>query len=143
VPAQESRRVFTAAAGEVPAMVDYVLERAELAGVGPKRLAHLGISIEEIALNICNHAFSGAEGEVAIVTSDDGEQFIAELSDDGRPFDPRHAPKADVESTLRTRRVGGLGVLLVGRLMDDFRYRRSEDRNIVTLSIRKAGETGA
>jgi len=141
--APESRRAFAATADQVPAMVDHVLEHAELAGLTPNRLAHLGIAIEEIALNICNHAFSGAGGEVAIATSDDGEHFVAELSDDGQPFDPRHAPKPDVESTLRTRRVGGLGVLLVGRLMDDFRYRRVDERNVVTLLIRKVIDPGA
>jgi anti-sigma regulatory factor (Ser/Thr protein kinase) len=63
--------------------------------------------------------------------ADDG--VWVEFSDQGREFDPASAPPPDLDSPLESRRVGGLGVHLVGQLMSDIRYQRSGGWNRITM----------
>jgi anti-sigma regulatory factor (Ser/Thr protein kinase) len=126
---------FSARAEEVPAMVEFVAGEADRAGVGERRLAHLRIAVEEIALNICDHAYNGGVGKLGIAVDGDAGRFVTELFDDGPAFDPAAAPAPDLDASIGDRRVGGLGVFLVQRLMDEFRYRRERARNIVTLVV--------
>ncbi len=56
------------------------------------------------------------------------------IADDGRPFDPLGAPPPDTTSGLADRRVGGLGVHIVTRLMDVVSYRRQDGLNKTTIA---------
>ena len=47
-----------------------------------------------------------------------------EVEDDGRPFNPLEAAPPDVNSPVEDRPIGGLGIYLVRRVMDDLEYRR-------------------
>ena len=135
MPFVEANASFVAKGDEVPALVDFVADQGGRAGLPETRLAHLRIAVEEIALNICNHAYGGSAGTLEIGVRGDAERFVTELSDEGPPFDPSAAPAPDVNATVRGRPIGGLGVLLVHRLMDEFRYRRDGGRNVVTLVV--------
>jgi anti-sigma regulatory factor (Ser/Thr protein kinase) len=126
---------FAARRDAVPAMVDFVAEQAILAGLADRRVAHLRIAVEEIALNISEHAAGGAEVCLGIAVRGDARRFVAELEDDGPAFDPGAAPTPHVDAQLDGTCLGGLGVLLVRRLMDGFHYRRERSRNVVTLEV--------
>lgn len=132
---ETTSRDFVARHGDVPEMVDFVAALAESAGLDSRRLAHLRIAVEEIALNICDHAYGGGEGRLGISVGGDAERLVTELVDDGPPFDPGAAPKPTLDDAVDRRAVGGLGVFLVQRLMDEFRYRRDEGSNVVTLVV--------
>jgi anti-sigma regulatory factor (Ser/Thr protein kinase) len=59
-----------------------------------------------------------------------------EISDPGRPFDPRSAPSYDTDKALADRKVGGLGLHLVRTLVDSIDYRYDAGRNVVTIGKR-------
>jgi anti-sigma regulatory factor (Ser/Thr protein kinase) len=139
----EATRDFAARSEDVPGIVDFVAERAEAAGVGGRRVAHLRIAVEEIALNICNHAYRSGAGMLGVCVQGDQDRFVAELFDEGPPFDPEDAPAPEIDAPVEHRAVGGLGVFLVQRLMDEFRYRREGGRNIVTLVVSSTGADGS
>ena len=62
----------------------------------------------------------------------EGETLVVAVVDDGKPFDPTQAP--EVEAALDERYLGGLGLLLVNRMMDGVEYRRRAGCNVVVLS---------
>ena len=62
-----------------------------------------------------------------------GKQLIFTISDSGIPFDPTAAPEADTTLSAEERQIGGLGIHLVRQLMDEVRYERIDDKNILTL----------
>ena len=66
---------------------------------------------------------------------DDGS-VQATVADDGKEYDPLQREDPDVNAPLEERRIGGLGVLLVKRLMDDVRYARTGGRNVLTIRKR-------
>ena len=59
-------------------------------------------------------------------------QFV--ITDHGVAFDP--TAKAEVDTTLpaEERSIGGLGIHLIRKIMDDVKYERVNDMNILTLN---------
>ena len=79
-------------------------------------------AVDEACTNIMLHAYSGKGGVMSISCELQDKDFIITIRDNGRPFDPTSVPPPDVEAALEERRVGGLGVHLMRKLMDDVSY---------------------
>jgi anti-sigma regulatory factor (Ser/Thr protein kinase) len=59
--------------------------------------------------------------------------FVIEVEDDGKPFDPTEAPKVDTSLPLDKKPIGGLGIHLIRRAMDEMRYTRQGNRNVLRM----------
>jgi serine/threonine-protein kinase RsbW len=70
----------------------------------------------------------------------DTDRVRVTLTDDGRPFDPLEMPAPDTTLTTQERRIGGLGIHLVRRIMDEVSYDRRADRNVMVLAKRLTPE---
>ena len=99
------------------------------------------LALEELIVNVINygHSEENPEGhEIEVEMRSDEEALTIEIVDDGQPFDPLDdAPKPDIDAGIEDRPIGGLGVFLVQKMMDEMRYRRDGDRNRLTLVKRK------
>ena len=116
------------------AIGQYVKDAAETAGLDGKAAYNLRLAVDEIATNIVLYAYrdSGVGGDVTIRGELSDELLTITLEDTGTSFDPRErkAPDADDLSTpLEDRPIGGLGIFLVLRGVDEFSYERVDDRN--------------
>ncbi len=129
-------KTFAASMDTIPDIVGFVSETASAMGVHPKRVMHLELAVEEAAVNICSYAYEIPPGEVTIRISRETEVVRIELVDAGVPFDPLAADAPDIRSELENREVGGLGIFLIRRMLDEVHYSRSGDRNILSLAVR-------
>ena len=129
-------KTFAASMETIPVIVGFVSETASVMGVHPKRVMHLELALEEAAVNICSYAYEIPPGEVTIRISRETEVVRIELVDAGVPFDPLAADAPDIRSELENREVGGLGIFLIRRMLDEVHYSRSGDRNILSLAVR-------
>jgi serine/threonine-protein kinase RsbW len=109
-------------------------------GVPPDRAQTLALAFEEVFVNICSYAYSQEPGDVTLACQTEAGAFVIEIMDQGRPFDPTHAPDPGIRADLKSRPLGGLGCFLISRLVDDFQYRREDGRNIVRLVLRPVQE---
>jgi len=101
--------------------------------------AHVTLAIEEIVVNVIRYGYRHAPDRTVDVRVELAAGTItATIADDAEPFDPLQAPPPDLSAPLRDRLVGGLGIHLARRLMDDVVYRREGNRNIVVLTKRVA-----
>jgi serine/threonine-protein kinase RsbW len=122
------------AIGGVPEML------AELVGsddVSESAVADMSVALDEILSNIVKYAYSDGRVhfiDVRLTLSD--EALVAEVSDDGRPFDPLSIGPPEQTGPLSARRVGGLGIHFVRNLMSEVTYARVMDRNRVVLTKR-------
>ena len=93
------------------------------------------LAVEEVFVNIASYAYPSGDGEVRIGIGVDGDPSTVTMvfSDDGIPFDPLAKPDADTSPDTLTSRVGGLGILMVKKLMDDVTYARVNGQNVLTL----------
>ena len=120
----------------------YVTAAAEASGLGKAAAYRLNLAVDEIATNIITYGYQerGPCGEVVVsgVVSDDA--LTITLEDCGDAFDPRShdMPDAeDLEMSLGGREIGGLGIFLALNGVDEFDYRRVEDRNISSFTMRR------
>lgn len=129
-------RNFDASLDAIPAMIEFASSTAGSFDVHPKRIMHLELAVEEAAANICSYAYKIPPGEVTIKISREPEMFRIELIDSGVPFDPMAMETPDLHAELESRQVGGLGVFLIRRMLDDVHYSRRGTQNILSLAVR-------
>jgi serine/threonine-protein kinase RsbW len=95
----------------------------------------VSVALEELLNNTIAYGFAGREGgEVAVDVELRTDRLSVTLTDDGRPFDPFGMAAPDTTRSLEERQIGGLGIHLVRRMMDEVSYQRRADRNVVVLA---------
>ena len=95
----------------------------------------LNVVLDEAVSNAINHGYdAGVRGEIAVRLRRTGDRVVAEVEDDGRPFDPLQAPPPDLTLPLERRPVGGLGIHLIRKLMDEVSYARRDGRNVLKMA---------
>ena len=122
--------------------MDAVTSFAEQQGFSKLQTEKIALSLEEVIVNICHYAYPGnPEGEIEVTWNmDDDDSLIIKITDNGVHFDVE--AKADPDTTLdiAERNVGGLGIFFVKKMMDRISYIRKDDRNILTLMIKKQAD---
>jgi anti-anti-sigma factor len=105
----------------------------------------VSIALDELLHNTISYGFAGgaARGEVTIEVELRPDRVAVTLTDDGGPFDPFDLATPDTAVPVEERPIGGLGIHLVRRMMDEVGYRRRADRNVVTLAKLLTGGTSA
>ena len=100
-------------------------------------VADLHVALDEVLTNIIKYGYTDSRAhEISIQLSIEDGVLVAEIEDDGRPFDPLILPEPDLKAPLRERRVGGVGIHFVRKLMNDVSYRRMADRNRLVFKRR-------
>jgi anti-sigma regulatory factor (Ser/Thr protein kinase) len=103
-------------------------------GLQPTVINDLNIVLDEVVSNAIAHGYeAGVPGEIVVRLRRRRREVVAEVEDDGRPFDPLQAPPPDLSAPLAERRVGGLGLHFVRNLMDQVSYARVGTRNILKM----------
>lgn len=100
----------------------------------------LNVALDELVNNVVSYGLAdGGDHFLEVRLRVDGDQLQVEIEDDGLAFDPFDRPAPDTDLPLEERPIGGLGIEIVRQLMDEARYERLGDRNLVTLR-RSLGE---
>jgi serine/threonine-protein kinase RsbW len=95
------------------------------------------LSVDEACTNIIKHAYSNKSEGVIVIhckLSSPDNKFIVNITDWGKAFDPTIMPKPDTESSLNERKVGGLGIFFMRKFMDEVKYVRSKDMNLLIMA---------
>jgi len=129
--------VFEATTDTIPEVIGFIAGEAGVWGLHPQRLMQLELAVEEAVVNICLYAYEVPPGELLIRVESGAAQFVVELIDEGVPFDPLGVDEPDLRAPAGERQVGGLGIFLVRRVMDEVAYRRDGASNILRLVIRR------
>ncbi len=114
----------------------------QISGAGFTEFEENGIvlAVDEACANLINHAYGkdpGHEIDITVVVNDN--EVRIEILDAARPFDPSTIAAPDMDAYFRERRVGGLGISLMRRVMDEVQYIPSgegQDRNRLILTKR-------
>lgn len=122
--------------------VENILEAVEQLGCqegwSPTLLFRVKLVIEELGINVVNHASVDKIPEIEIAVTSEPDMLTIHIADDGQPFDPlSDAPPPDLTSPLEGRLPGGLGIHLVRSIMDEMTYRREQGKNHLALTKRR------
>jgi serine/threonine-protein kinase RsbW len=101
----------------------------------PRNIANdVNLCLDEILNNTISYGYDDRnEHSILVALSITGNWIIAEIKDDGKPFDPRQSPPPNPLDGLQARRIGGVGLHFVNALMDEVDYVRKQGYNRVQL----------
>ena len=96
--------------------------------------SEINLGLDELFTNIISYGFEdGAEHQIKFTLEKREETLVVQIEDDGKPFNPLDAAAPDVPRDLDSIDVGGLGIHLVRKMVDDIDYQRVEGRNKLIL----------
>lgn len=122
---------------ELDVLARKVEEFSRAAALGETEQFHLNLMLDELVTNIIRYAYEDAAEhriEIELRATDDG--FEASVTDDGVAFNPLGKEAPQLDAPLEERQVGGLGIHLVRRLVDQIEYQRIDERNRLTFAKR-------
>jgi anti-sigma regulatory factor (Ser/Thr protein kinase) len=118
---------------------EFVGEIARNGGFGDKDVYNIQLAADEAASNIIEHAYEGVSNgilEISCAVRDSAITII--MVDHGESFDPSAIPMPDLKADLSERKIGGLGIFLMRKLMDEVHYESKPGRgNLLTMIKRK------
>jgi len=119
----------------VDKVTDFVNDRLKSMGCSKRSLLQIDVALDELFSNICHYAYGDAVGNVLVSVKElEGSDSVQiTLADQGTPFDPLAVKDPDVTLKLHERAIGGLGIFLVKRTMDDVQYEYRDGKNILTV----------
>jgi len=135
----ETRRLsIPATAGGVKTALDTLENLWSAQGISRAVTWPVEVSLDEVLANVVHHALAG-RGDSARVELElqlhpgDPPRCEVQIEDDGPEFNPLGADAPDTSLGVDERPVGGLGIELVKRLMDEVHYERKDGRNRLRL----------
>jgi len=117
--------------------MDAVSECAREHGFDQKKIGKIELALEEALGNICNYSYSEEPGNAEVSCKQDNRRFIIEIVDSGIPFDMTSLPAPDLTPNIEERKIGGLGIFLIKKMVDEVKYRREGNFNILKLTIKR------
>ena len=119
----------------IEAVTDFVNEQLEAADCPMKALMKIDIAIDEIFSNIAYYAYNGEEGEatVRVEFTDEPQGVAITFIDKGVPYDPLAKDDPDMTLSIDDREIGGLGIYMVKKSMDEVSYEYKDGQNVLTI----------
>ena len=95
----------------------------------------IDLVVEEIFVNIASYAYDNEEG-TCLLTVQNGQDGKVTLifEDNGVRFNPLERQEPDITLPASERQIGGLGILITKKTMDDVSYRYENNKNILTIT---------
>jgi serine/threonine-protein kinase RsbW len=118
---------------------EFVGAIARAGGFSDKDVYNIQLATDEAASNIIEHAYEKiADGVLELSCGMSADRITIVLIDHGESFDPSEIPLPDLKADLSDRKIGGLGIFLMRKLMDEVHYEVKPNKgNILTMSKRK------
>ena len=126
---------FEATLENIPAVTAFIDEQLEALDCSMKAQMQIDIAIDELFGNIAHYAYPGGAGDATVRFGFDEAARTASIAfiDGGVPFNPLEKADPDVTLSAEERGIGGLGIFMVKKTMDDLTYRYEDGKNILTL----------
>jgi len=121
----------------IETVTDFVNEQLEALDCPMKAQMQIDIAIDELFGNIAHYAYHPEVGNatVRVEVTEEPLAVIVTFIDKGMPYDPLRAAEPDITLSAEERNLGGLGIYMVKKSMDEITYEYKDGKNI--LSIKK------
>ena len=129
------RREFKAEIQELPNIQNFVENELEKHNCDIKIINQIDLVIEEIFVNIANYAYKDEKGNCTLtIKSDEKNKLVFIFEDRGIPFNPLNAKEPDITLSAEERQIGGLGILITKKTMDNVEYKYEDGKNILIIT---------
>ncbi len=119
----------------IPKVTDFVNAELEAIDCPMKAQMQIDIAIDELFGNIAHYAYNPETGKatVAVEVLEDPMQVVVTFVDKGVPYDPLAKDDPDITLSADEREIGGLGIFMVKKTMDEISYEYKNGQNILTI----------
>ena len=119
----------------IATVTEFVNSELEIIDCPMKAQVQIDIAIDELFGNIAHYAYNPETGPATVRVEVDGDipAVIITFIDNGKPYDPLSAEDPDITLSAEDRKIGGLGVFLVKKTMDDVNYEYRDGQNILRI----------
>lgn len=119
---------------QLSAIRSFVVKAGHDLGLDDQVIYDLQLAVDEACTNIVQHGYGGRGGKIEITLDPVEEGVRVMIHDWGAAFDLEQVPEPDLTAPLEERRLGGLGLYFIHRLMDHVAFRFDCDRgNCLTM----------
>ncbi len=128
-------KTFKAKLDNLREMLGFIKREATLNGFDDKSLNRIELASEEVLINIIQYGYSKQDGIIEIDCQTSGKSGIKiVIKDQGVPFNPlENKSDYNVEADVDDRPIGGCGIFFITNLMDEVKYDRIAESNVLTL----------
>jgi len=103
-------------------------------GLSKKLIFEINLALDELFTNIISYGFNdGQEHIIKVTLTPQKDELCVCIEDDGTPFNPIDFDTPDVACSVEECKIGGLGIHIMKKLMDEVCYERCGDKNILNL----------
>lgn len=134
------KQTYPATLNNLHAMLEFVRAESKAAGLSEKAIGHVELAAEETLINIIKHSYpdrSPSEAIVEIISEKVNSPSGIKLTilDQGIAFDPlTSAPPVSTDLSIDEMPIGGYGIFLIRKMIDQVAYRRINNFNELTLT---------
>ncbi len=133
---EQESRIFRAEVGQLPEMLHYLEGVMDKTDVSEETRNQILVSAEEIFVNICDYGYPDHSGEVRVCANRVADGMELQFVDSGIPFNPLLHKSPDTETPIEERAMGGMGIFMVKKMMDEVTYAYENSRNVLTIRKR-------
>ena len=119
----------------IETVTDFVNEQLEALDCPMKAQMQIDIAIDELFGNIAHYAYNPEVGSatVRVEVIEDPLAVIITFIDKGIPYDPLAKADPDITLSVEERDIGGLGIFMVKKSMDEITYEYKDGQNILKI----------
>ena len=119
---------------ELQTLCRYLEDCGNVMELPQKCLSEINLGLDELFTNIISYGFGDeSEHQIKFSLAKDSETLFVQVEDDGIPFNPLDVVDPEVSQNLDSMDIGGLGIHLVKKMVDDIDYQRVEGKNKLIL----------
>ncbi len=126
---------ITATVENIGTVTDFVTEQLEALDCPMKAQMQIAIAIDELFGNIAHYAYNPDVGEatVRVEVVEEPLAVVITFIDQGVPYDPLAKADPNIKLSAEEREIGGLGIFMVKKTMDDITYEYKDGQNILKI----------
>ena len=119
----------------IETVTDFVDAQLEELDCPMKAEMQINVAIDELVSNIAHYAYHPETGEATVAVEVIKNPLAVEITfiDNGKPYDPLQNADPDVTLSAEERDIGGLGIFIVKKSMDEITYEYKDGKNILRI----------
>lgn len=127
-------KIFKAEISEFESANDYLNEFLEKNACPMKVAINVSVAFEELFVNVASYAYPEGNGDVKVTLAIEDNKVYVTLTDRGIEYNPLLKEDPDVSLDADERPIGGLGIFMVKKMMDDIFYEYADGENRITFA---------
>ena len=119
----------------IETVTDFIDAELERVDCPPKAMMQINIAVDELFSNIARYAYEPEKGPatVRVEVGPDSPEVVITFLDHGKPYNPLENEDPDITLSAEERGIGGLGIFMVKKTMDDIEYEYRDGKNILRV----------